>query len=117
MNAAIGYAYLLHIDPPFDRRAHYFGWSSSIPDAIGRHWSGRVHSGLVRASRDAGHRVTVARVWNDVEPSETARLRRTGSAARYCPTCRELARLKRQDERMGELLERSIEEAECRRSG
>lgn len=84
--------YLLHFEPGLpvtgDRVArHYLGFAERDVDGrVARHLQ-RQGSPLVAAVPAAGGRITLKRVWTDVDRAFERRLKRRHETPRLCPLC------------------------------
>ena len=85
--------YILHIDPPLAHARHYVGFAEDhlLERRVLQHLEqkGRRPSKLVSAALAAGCTVTLAGTLPG-DRNEERRLKKGGSAARYCPVCRPL---------------------------
>jgi hypothetical protein len=82
--------YLLHLSAPFKHAKHYTGWTrdkSTLPKRLAHHRKGS-GARLMQVVAEAGIDFTLARTWDDGDRAKERRLKRSGGASRYCPTCR-----------------------------
>ena len=83
----VGTVYLLHFSRPYCHARHYLGFSTRLEQRYDEHLCGR-GSALVRAARQAGIVVYVARVWEQVTDAFERRGHRSRWARRICPICK-----------------------------
>ena len=86
--------YLLHFAAPFGHAKHYTGWTrdkSTLPKRLAHHRKG-TGARLMQVVCEAGIDFTLARTWDDGDRAKERRLKNSGSASRYCPTCRAVGR-------------------------
>lgn len=79
--------YLLHFDRPYQHARHYTGWACDIDRRLEAHRRGQ-GARLMEVVVGAGIGFTVARLWPDADRHKERRLKRSGSASRYCPVCK-----------------------------
>jgi predicted GIY-YIG superfamily endonuclease len=85
MTTTTGTIYLLHFDRPYRHARHYTGWTADLDARLAEHAAGR-GARLLAVLRDAGIGWSLARTWPGTRARERQR-KRTGGAARRCPTC------------------------------
>lgn len=107
----LGTVYLLHFDPPYKHSGHYYGWTTDLNATVKRHYAGTSGAKMVTAAVRAGSKIIVARRWKDVPYAFVKKMRAGKNAIRRCPRCRAEGRYAQQDDRLEELLERSLDEA------
>jgi nicotinamidase-related amidase len=84
----VSLVYLFHFQRRYEHAQHYVGFTEQeVRDRLAEHLAGQA-SPLMRAARGAGIPVVVARVWHGADRNKERRLKRSGSAARYCPICK-----------------------------
>jgi hypothetical protein len=93
----VGVIYLIHFDQPIgDLRnprgfaSHYTGWTLDLPARLIDHAAGR-GARLMQVVGERGIGWQLARIWTGTRTRERS-LKRSGGAARRCPTC-QLTRL------------------------
>lgn len=93
--AGAGTVYLLHFDRPYvpypgapagSCAQHYIGWAKSLEARLAHHAAG-TGARLLAAVTAAGIGWQVAATWPGGRDLER-RLKRRGSATRFCPACR-----------------------------
>ena len=84
--------YLLHFERPYYHAQHYIGCTDDLVRRLHEHALGKAMNGspLVQAARQAGIKVTLARLWDGSFEME-ARLKRWHGGRRLCPICDERA--------------------------
>ena len=88
-----GAVYLLHFEPSFKHAGRYVGWThvadgeealAAVRRRYAQHMSGQ-GSPLVKAARDAGCAVVIARVWCDVDRHFERSIKEGKNASRLDP--------------------------------
>ena len=80
--------YLLHFDRPFHHAQHYIGCTDDLVRRLNEHRLGKAMNGspLIEAARQAGIKVTLARLWDGGFEMES-RLKRWHGGRQLCPIC------------------------------
>ncbi len=81
--------YLLHLDPPVGRAAHYLGscYSERLPERMKEHAHGR-GAALTAAAVKGGSRFILAATWTTDDRSLEQRMKQAGHLKKKCPICR-----------------------------